>query len=184
MTTPVILETARLTLKPFDISRHLTPRYVSWLNDPAVVRYSEQRHRSHSLESCRAFVTGFKDGPSRLWAIERTEDACHIGNIHADIDAANSLADVAILIGEREAWGQGFGLEAWNAVLGWLLNEAHIRKVVAGCMRDNQAMLRIIHASGMTDDGVRTGHYLLDGQPQDVIFCAVFGTIQPKSPAE
>jgi len=174
MNAPVILNTDRLTLRPFDMNTHLTERYVAWLNDPDVVRYSEQRHRTHSLESCRTFIAGFKDGPSRLWAIERTADGLHIGNIHADIDRDNSLADVAILIGTREVWGQGFGLEAWNTVLNWLLGPGGVRKTVAGCMRSNTAMLCIMERSGMTSDGIRNAHYLLDGQAEDVVFSARF----------
>ena len=174
MTRPVILETERLTLTPFNTERHLTERYVAWLSDPDVVRYSEQRHRTHPLASCRHFAEGFKAGPGHLWAIERRDNGLHIGNIHADIDPRNSLADVAILIGERTVWGQGFGFEAWNAVLGWLLGDGGIRKVVAGCMRDNAAMRAIMKASGMTDDGVRQGQYLLDGKPQDLVFTARF----------
>jgi RimJ/RimL family protein N-acetyltransferase len=171
---PAVLNTDRLTLHPFDTARHLTAQYVAWLNDPDVVRYSEQRHKTHTLESCRAFAEGFDQGPSRLWAIERRDDDTHIGNIHADIDANNALADVAILIGNRYAWGHGFGLEAWNAVLDWLIQEAEIRKVVAGCMISNIAMVRIMQKSGMTTDGERKAHYLLDGQPEDVVFCAKF----------
>ncbi|MEX0692963.1 MAG: GNAT family N-acetyltransferase [Rhodospirillales bacterium] len=176
MSQSVPLETERLTLAPFDTNRHLTTRYVAWLSDPDVVRYSEQRHHHHTLESCRRFAESFKDGPGCLWAIERKQDGLHIGNIHADIDPRNSLADVAILIGDRTVWGQGYGLEAWNAVLGWLLGDAGIRKVVAGCMRDNAAMRAIMKASGMADDGVRSDQYLLDGKPQDVVFAARFRT--------
>jgi len=174
MNDPVILTTDRLTLRPFDTNVHLTERYVAWLNDPDVVRYSEQRHRTHSLESCRAFVAGFNNGPSRLWAIERTADGLHIGNIHADIDSANRLADVAVLLGAREVWGQGYGLEAWNAVLDWLLGSGGIRKAVAGCMQSNAAMVRIMAHSGMVPDGTRSAHYLLNGNPEDIIFCARF----------
>ena len=58
MTRPVILETERLTLTPFNTERHLTERYVAWLSDPDVVRYSEQRHRTHTLASCRHFAEG------------------------------------------------------------------------------------------------------------------------------
>lgn len=173
---PAVLTTARLTLTPFDTTRHLNVAYVAWLGDPDVVRYSEQRHRTHTLESCRAFVEGFGDGPSRLWAIERREDRAHIGNIHADIDAVNGLADVAILIGARDAWGQGYGLEAWNAVLGWCLGDGGIRKVVAGCMKSNAAMRRIMEKSAMRPDGERRRHYLLDGRPEDLIFFAKFRT--------
>lgn len=171
---PVVLNTERLTLRPFDTARHLTAQYVAWLNDPDVVRYSEQRHKSHTLESCRAFAESFDEGPSRLWAIERRDDDAHMGNIHADIDTHNSLADVAVLIGNRYAWGHGFGLEAWNAVLNWLINEGDIRKVVAGCMKSNRAMVRIMQKSGMSPDGERKAQYLLDGHPEDIVFCAKF----------
>lgn len=174
MTAPATLKTERLTLRPFDTAKHLTPAYVAWLNDATVVRYSEQRHHTHTLESCRSFVESFTVGPSHLWAIEQTSDGQHIGNIHADIDTANGLADVAILIGARSVWGQSYGLEAWNVVLDWLFDTAAVRKVVAGCMQSNTAMLRILKQSGMTADGTRKAHYLLDGQPEDVVFFARF----------
>lgn len=174
MSDPTPLTTERLSLSPFDPARHLNERYVAWLGDADVVRYSEQRHRTHTIESCRTFTESFRSGPGRLWAIEQASDGLHIGNIHADIDVANSLADVAILIGAREVWGRGYGLEAWNAVLAWLLGEAHIRKVVAGCMRSNTAMLRIMEKSGMSPDGTRPAQYLLDGQPEDIVFYARF----------
>ncbi len=169
-----IIETERLRLVPFDPPRHLNARYVAWLNDPDVVRFSEQRHKTHTLESCAAFVTCFADSPARLWAIETASDGTHIGNIHADIDVMNGLADVAILIGARDVWGQGYGLEAWNGALGWLKSEPGVRKIVAGCMHANTAMRQIMRNSGMTDDGVRRSHYLLDGKPEDVVFTALY----------
>ncbi|WNJ99130.1 GNAT family N-acetyltransferase [Thalassospiraceae bacterium LMO-JJ14] len=174
MTAPATLSTDRLTLRPFETAKHLTPAYVAWLNDAEVVRYSEQRHHTQTLESCRSFVESFTAGPGHLWAIEQASDGQHIGNIHADIDTANALADVAILIGARSVWGQGYGLEAWNAVLNWLFDKAAVRKVVAGCMQSNAPMLRIMEQSGMAADGTRKAHYLLDGQPEDVIFYARF----------
>src|SRR6059058_2556121 len=115
------LETDRLTIVPFG-AEHLTERYVGWLNDPEVVRYSEQRHRSHTLESCRAYAASFRDGPNHLWAIvARDPTLGHVGNINAYVDVPNGVADVGILVGERGVWGRGYGLEAWRAVSDWLL---------------------------------------------------------------
>jgi len=168
-----IIETDSIKLMPFDPAQHLTQTYVAWLNDPDVVRYSEQRHKIHTLESCAAFVASFDQSPSYLWAIVQKSDGQHIGNIHADIDPNNGVADVAILIGARETWGQGYGLEAWNGVLDWLQAQQDIRKIVAGCMRSNTAMHGIMIKSGMTDDGQRPNHYLLDGNPEDLVFCAL-----------
>ncbi len=176
MATPPTIEMTRLRLVPFDPERHLTETYVGWLGDPDVVRYSEQRHRTHSLESCRAFVGGFAGTPHMLWAIE-TRDGRHIGNMHADIDPRNTLADLAILIGDRSAWGTGLGGEAWCAAVDWLLGAGGMRKVSAGCLAPNAAMRRLMAKSRMVEDGVRKAHYLLDGSPVDIVHAARFGNV-------
>lgn len=173
MATPPTIETTRLSLVPFEPKRHLTETYVGWLADPDVVRYSEQRHRKHSLESCRAFVESFAGTPHLLWAIE-TKDGRHIGNMHADIEPGYGLADLAILIGDRKAWGTGLGGEAWCAAVDWLLGAGGMRKVSAGCMADNAAMRRLMAKSRMVDDGIRKAHYLLDGKPVDIVHAARF----------
>jgi ribosomal-protein-alanine N-acetyltransferase len=173
MLTSNIIETERLKLVTFDPAQHLNDTYVAWLNDPDVVRYSEQRHKSHTLESCAAFTESFNDSPSHLWAIMQKTDNRHIGNIHADIDPHNGIADVAILLGARDTWDQGYGLEAWNGVLGHLKSHEDIRKIIAGCMRSNAAMYSIMTKSGMIDDGQRQKHYFLDGKPEDIVFFAL-----------
>ncbi len=168
------LETKRLTLTAF-ADAHLTERYVAWLNDPEVVRYSEQRHRRHTLDSCRDFVRSFADGPSHLWAIVAKDRALgHIGNINSAVDAPNRTADVAILIGDRKAWGRGLGAEAWGAVVDFLLGAGGMRKVTAGAMAANAAMVKIMRNAGMTEEGRRRGQFLLDGRPVDVVLTARF----------
>jgi len=57
-----VLQTARLRMVPFS-EAHLTTRYVGWLNDPEVVRYSEQRHQTHTIESCRSYLLSFSGTP-------------------------------------------------------------------------------------------------------------------------
>ncbi len=174
MTAHPVLQTPHLVLRPFDETRHLTDTYVAWLNDPDVVRFSEQRHRHHTLDTCRDFVGSFTDSPSVLWAIEIKGTGRHIGNIHADIDPRNGLADVAIMIGARDVWGRGYGLEAWAAVTAWLGDRSDIRKITAGCMASNAAMRALMARSGMKPDGQRAGQCLRDGKPEDVIYAAIF----------
>ena len=163
------LDTNRLTLMPFSAD-FLTQRYVAWLNDPAVVCYSEQRHRSHTVESCRRFVEAFVGGPNHLWAIiEKEQGFGHIGNINTNVDAPNRTADIAILIGDKRAWGQGLGGEAWNAVVNYLLGPAGMRKVTAGAIAENKAMVAIMLASGMAEEGRQRNQMLLGDRPVDVI---------------
>ncbi len=164
------LTTARLTLEPFD-QKFLTEKYVSWLNDPEVVRYSEQRHRKHTMKSCLDFFQSFRGSPNLFWAITLNENQSeHIGNITASVDIPNGVADVGILMGEKKYWGKGYGLEAWNAVMEFLFQKKEIQKITAGAMSTNLGMRSIMKRSGMVDDGVQKGHFLVDGQPVDAVY--------------
>lgn len=173
--------TDRLTIVPFG-EEHLTERYVAWLNDPEVVRYSEQRHTHHTLKSCRAYWRSFQDTSNFFWALV-TRDLPgrqagslpgYIGTMTAYRDEANSVADVGILIGERSAWGQGYGFEAWQAICQWLLTIARVRKITAGTVSENKAMLAIMEKAGMVPDGSRKSHTLINEKPVDVVHMALF----------
>lgn len=163
MTTNLV--TARLKLTPL-FPDDVDDRYVGWLNDPAVVRYSEQRHRRHTIESCRDFVASIDHTHSHLWAI--SVEGRHIGNISAYRDRYNGTAEVGMLIGETAVWGSGYGREAWGAVCDWLL-AGKSRMVTAGTMAENKAMIRIFKSTGMIINGYRPGYFLLDGKPVDMI---------------
>lgn len=177
--TPTI-ETERLRLVPF-AERHLTPAYVGWLNDPAIVRYSELRHRSHTVGSCRAYMESMHADGHLFWAIERTAggDAAHVGNLTAYLDPANGLADLAILIGASDARGAGFGREAWVGACEWLATQPGIRKICAGTIVANRGMLRAMEAAGMAIEARKVAHFVVDGQPMDLVFGARFTRPDP-----
>lgn len=169
-----VIETQRLRIVPFS-AEHLTPRYVSWLNDPEVVRYSDQRHRHHTLESCQAYWESFAGTPNYFWAIvARDTQLGHIGTMTAYVDSLHSVADMGIMIGARASWEQGYGSEAWMAVCNYLLHQAGIRKVTAGTLSVNIAMLGVMRRAGMVEDGRRIRHCLFEGREVDVVHAALF----------
>lgn len=168
-----VIESGRLYIEPFSEKR-LTFTYVNWLNNPEVVRYSEQRFREHTLDSCRAYWQSFKGTPNYFWAIVRKSDGLHLGNINAHVDVINNVADVGILIGSRESWGNGYGAEAWKAVCEYLFGVVGIRKITAGTMAKNEAMLGIMRKTGMVDDGRRVRHVLFEGLEVDMVHAALF----------
>ncbi len=159
-----------VSIVPFQ-PHHLTSRYVGWLNDAEVVRYSEQRHKTHTLESCAAYAASFKGGLNRLWAIETTVYG-HVGNISATIDIPNRVADLAIVVGEKRVQGQGVGTAAWNSAMRQLYEEFGMRKITAGTMSENRAMMAIFDKSGMEIEGRRKAQFILDGRPVDLILAA------------
>jgi RimJ/RimL family protein N-acetyltransferase len=168
------IQTQRLFIKPFTVE-HLTPRYVSWLNDPLVVRYSEQRHKKHTVESCHAYMNSFENTPHYFWAIEEIETGMgHIGNINAYIDTNNLIADIGILIGVNDAWNKGYGFEAFEAVCGFLARKETIRKITAGTMSTNLSMLKILEKMNMVPDGQRKRQFLFEDREADLIHMALF----------
>lgn len=164
--TPTI-STARLTL------RHLTKvssRNIAWLRDPEVVRYSDQRHLPHTISSQLRYVNSF-DGKSHLWGIYLVEGGEHIGNISAVHDQPNNVSDVGIMIGETKMWGKGLAKEAWSQVCIWLLDPGcgDVRKLEAGCAKNNEAMLKIMQRSGFKPEGERLNHFLFEGNPISMV---------------
>jgi RimJ/RimL family protein N-acetyltransferase len=146
-----IIKTERLLLEPFS-EKYLSERYVSWLNDHEIVRYSEQRHRTHTIDN----------------------NLGHIGNMNTYVDKVNGVADVGILIGDTGAWGQGYATEAWTAICSYLLEKVKIRKVTAGTISPNEAMLKLMKRTGMKDDGCRVKQYIWEGNEVDIIHMALF----------
>lgn len=166
-----ILEDGPIRLVPFG-SQYLTSRYVGWLNDPATMRYSENRHYVHTLESCQDYFRSMKRDKNYFWAILDRES--HIGNVTAHIDYPNRVADIGILVGEASARGHGAGYRAWRLACDFLLKEAGMRKVTAGTMSENRPMLKIMRSIGMVEEGRRIGQFLLDGKEADLIMAALF----------
>lgn len=162
-----------VVLRPF-LASDVTNVYVSWLNDPQVVRFSNQRFRQHSLSSCLDYVSSFHGTANRFLKILRQEDGRMVGTMTAYAALHHGTVDMGIMVGCLSAWGQGIGQDAWNTLLHWLLSAGGVRKVTGGAMRSNQAMVRIMERSGMTLEAVRPGQEVLDGVPQDLVYFGKF----------
>lgn len=161
-------------LEPF-CERHISQDIVGWLNDPEVVRYSDNRHRSHSLATSREYLASFADSPNCYWAILR-RDATRsmIGSITAYVDGNNAVADVGILIGDKSCWSGGYGSEAFSSIVGWLFNTRGIRKVTAGTMAVNAGMLGVMRKIGMHEEARKERYYMLEGKEIDMVCGTIF----------
>jgi RimJ/RimL family protein N-acetyltransferase len=111
--------------------------------------------------------------PNKLWAILASPYG-HVGMIGATVDRWNRTADLAIIL-EQSVWGRGIGTAAWTLALDWLLGRGGMRKVTAGMMAENKAMLALARKSGMVEESRRRGQFLLDGKPVDAVLTAKDG---------
>jgi [ribosomal protein S5]-alanine N-acetyltransferase len=168
------LITPRLQVLPFS-EKHLTERYLGWLKDPKIVRYSQHRFSEHTLDTCRAYWRSFIGTPNYFWAIEtRRAEPTHIGNLTVYVDERHGLGDIGVMIGERAYWGEGYPWEAILAVSDYLLREKGLRKMTAGTLSVNAGALAMLHAAGMAEEGRRVRHYLFNGEEVDLVHFAMF----------
>jgi ribosomal-protein-alanine N-acetyltransferase len=160
-------------LQPF-AATDITPEYIAWLNDPLVVRYSNQRFIRHTEASCQRYFGSFSGSPNLFLSIRMKEDDLAVGTMTAYIAPHHGTADIGIMIGRSSVWGRGVGQDAWNTLLGWLVGQPGIRKITAGAMSSNISMIKIMEKSGMQHEATRARQELLDGEPQDLLYFARF----------
>ena len=170
--TPVV-SGERLFLRLFT-EADLTADYIRWLNDPEIVRFSNQRIRHHDEESCRAYLRTFEDSDNLFLAICLANDGRLIGTMTAYVSPHHGTADMGLLIGDRSLWGQGLGLEAWCLLMHYLLQTRKLRKITGGTLRCNVGMVRIMERSGMRLEAARMQQEIVEGEPQDILYFAKF----------
>ena len=169
----MILMTRNLIMRPHKIEEaHI---FAEWLNDPEVVKFSEQRHKKHTVLSQRDYwMSKATTEPDIYYVIDYATNNRPIGSISATIDLNNQIANVGIIIGDKSVWGNGYGYEAWECFCNYLFIEKKIRKVEAGSMSSNKSMRRICERFFMQLEGTQRGHFLIDAMPSDLVMYGKF----------
>lgn len=167
------LASTRVLVRPFTAG-DISESYLAWLREPVVVRFSNQRFRIHTLESCEAYLASFKDTANHFLAICDQKSGAMLGTMTVYCSVPHGTADIGIMVGESRFWGQGIGAEAWCLVMSSLKASGMIRKITAGTLAMNQGMVRIMEKAGMRHEATRQAQELLDGVPVDVIYYATF----------
>lgn len=155
-------------------STDITDRYLNWLNDPTIVRFSNQRFKRHSIESSRAYLASFEDTDNLFLSIRRITGGDSIGTLTVYAAMPHGTADIGILIGAAQEWGCGYGLDAWKTASDWLIAQCCMRKVTGGTLSCNEGMRKIFERSGMHLEGTRRAQELVEGIPMDTLYYARF----------
>ena len=160
-------------LRPFQIS-DISDIYISWLNDKEVVRYSNQRFVSHTIESSLDYLNSFENTDNIYMAIIDKKNNDLVGSITIYMDNNHKVADIGLLIGNKKKWGKGFGFEAWTLMMDFLFNKCGIRKVTGGTLNVNYGMINIMKKSMMTHEATRKSHEVFENRTADMYYFCKF----------
>jgi [ribosomal protein S5]-alanine N-acetyltransferase len=148
---------------------HVSPAYVSWLNDPQMNRYLESRFSRHDEQSTRAFVKSCLENPETLFlGVRQLETGRHVGNIKLEINRSHRRAEVGILIGDPAVQGRGIGTRAIKRVADIARSELSLRRLTAGCYASNMGSERAFLKAGFAIEGTRPEFFLVSGRPESM----------------
>ena len=158
------------TFEKIDISNE----YVGWLNNPDVVRLSNQRFIKHNRINCEAYRSSFINTENSFLAVRYKKNQRLIGTVTVYREINHGTADVGIMIGDKSVWGKGVGQEVWDLVLAWLLDNVGVRKVTAGTLKCNFGMISLMERSGMELEAIKKEQEIVDEISTDVLYYAKF----------
>jgi len=141
----VILETERLTLRPYRDSD--TAAVHAYKSDPVVSRFAD--FEPHSPDDTERFVAFTQDASHDVMSLAvtiRGEDVV-IGGV-ACWPTEPGVYEMAWEF-RRDAWGHGYATEAAKALLGAVAATGSARSFVAHCQPENRASVRVMEKLGM-----------------------------------
>lgn len=174
MNAPVI-ESERLNFIPLSLA-HLSQDYVNWLNDEEVYRYMETRG-NYTLEILKIFLEECELNRKLFWAIHLKLNNLHIGNIKIDpVNLKHGTAEFSIMLGRKEEWGSGYGLESSERIIKYCFDEIKLRKITLGVAAENSTAIKLYQNLGFIIEGVYKKHLIYDGRYHDVLRMAIFNS--------
>ncbi len=117
--TPAPEPTARLEIVPGEriflshVLREDLPTYARWFADLEVTTYLGAPGMSFTLENEHEWFDSILKEQKKVFSIVVRETGGMIGNVAFNsVDTRKQVAELGITIGDKAAWGQGYGSEA------------------------------------------------------------------------
>lgn len=136
------------------------PAYYRWLKDIDVVRYIGRDELLAGIPLSEA-----EDYVQQLWrnefctflAVYHTETSKFIGtakiNFITERGRKSGLADIGIMLGDRNFWSKGLATDILRSMSKYAFEELHARKLTAGAMSPNAAVINAFLRIGYVEEG-------------------------------
>lgn len=146
-----------------------------WYHDPEVARLTRYTTRPMSDAEIDHFFHGRLMSPESVaYAIDIRENGRLIGlTTFSNLDPDNGSVLFHISIGEPDAWGQGYGTEATELMLGLAFDHIGLHRVSLSVFSFNERAIRAYEKAGFEIEGRERQAIVRDGQRWDEITMGV-----------
>lgn len=162
-----LLLVQRVKLRP--IGRDDLPLLRTWFADPVVMRHWGQPAPLVGDDLFAADLQGrFTRFADAGYFMIQPHDGPPIGRIEFErLDPQTASAEVMILIGDRDAWGQGFGTDAMLTLLRYLFHERNLHRVALTVIASNARAVRSYEKAGFVVEGTLRDDLYFEGRYHD-----------------
>lgn len=134
------------------------PYFTRWFRDKEVVQFLNIRNMGR-MTTAKERVWLRKNRKSKedfVCAIREKKTQQLIGNAGImHIDHLNHTAELGIVIGDKAAWGKGYGPETITALLRYVFRKLKLQNVMLTCDCENSRGMRAYEKIGFQRMGVR-----------------------------
>ena len=170
-----MLEGKRVKLGP--IKKEYIDSFLRWFNDPEIIQYLAS-YLPMTRMAEEAWMENLKDGDDtiRFSIVIPQEDGSEklIGNcgIH-NINWKNRVAEVGIVIGEKDYQNKGFGTEAMELLLEYAFNTINLHRIELFTYEYNIGALKSYNKVGFVEEGRRRQFMYFKGKYHDTILMGI-----------
>jgi len=147
-------------------NKHI-PLYYSWRNDPEVAQYDQSGFiRPMSFEEVEECSQRMVEGLTFIaYDGEVPLGTCAFMNL----DERNRHAELAIVIGNKDYWGKGFGTEIMKQLLDWGFYGLNLNRLYLHVFSTNKRAITLYEKMGFIKEGEMREMLFQNGEAVNLI---------------
>jgi len=148
----------KIRIEEFTEENLYDERYYNWLRDIDVVETIGRPEYLTSIPfyAVEDYVYNLKSSDNNyFFAMYFKENGEFIGTLKiGSIDWKSKIADIGILIGNKNYWGKGIAKDAVYTACNYAFKKLGMRKITGGCLSTNIAMCKCFESLGFKNEAV------------------------------
>lgn len=162
-----------LTIRKLNLNKDISNKYLNWMNDKNIHKYTEQKYIKHTLNSIRKFVKEKNESKNQFLYgifINRNNLKIHIGNIKlGPINFVHKRSPISYFIGEKKFFGKGYATQAIEKIIN-VAKKKGLKKLTAGVYEMNAGSKIVLKKNNFKLEGKLKSQILHRGKRYD-LYC-------------
>ena len=166
------LSANRVYLRPME--KEDAAHFYRWYNDPEI-RGLTGEVLPTSAARVAEYQEKVQNDPSRVWfSIVLRENDQLIGETGLlRMFPAWRTTDMSIILGEKSAWGKGYGREAMELMLDYTFGYLNFHRVSIGVVGSNARALHFYEQVGFRREGIQRDGYYFNHRYEDFVMMSI-----------